>query len=304
NGNYWLGTAESGAVVFRPAASGRRYGRFFTLNTASGGNLLSDSVSCIEAWRTEAVYVGTNRGVGQIDIEGAVESYNEDAARLLGTHVRGSRVSDLAVDSLFVWVATDSGMSRYDRQPPYTVEFLPDSLRGAAALTVENFSGTIYAGTTKGVFKWNEPAHRWRKVANFSSTVCTLTDSFPALTIARLPDTRLYVGSERTVYFYNRFCWGELAPAGRPLVEDRRFETIVTTGDTAWSCQQNANGEGGYLEQCVIGRTPSQWIRFEVNGIPGNNVTQVALSRNGALWIGTQLAGVARLDASGRWCAF
>src|SRR5262249_46892451 len=161
---------------------------------------------------------------------GAVESYNAAAARRLGSDLKGTQIRDLALDSVFVWVATDSGVSRYDREPPYAVESLRDSLGAVEAFTVENLGGTIYAGTKTGVYTWRPASHAWRKVRNFDPMVCPSTDTFPARSIARLPDGRLFAGSDVAVEFFNNFCWGELAPNPTALIEQRYFPTIVTTG--------------------------------------------------------------------------
>ena len=302
NGNYWMGTFASGVVVFRPGATGRRYGRFFELNSAPGRNLLADSVRCIEAWRAQTVYAGTSRGVAQIDLAGAVESHNDDAARRLGSALKGTIIRDLAVDSAFVWVATDSGLSRYDRRPPYTVQFLPDSLTDRDAQTVEILGNTVYAGTGNGIYTWQEASHAWRRVRNVDEGT-TPTPAFVARSIARLPDGRVYVGSTGTVWFFNRFVWGQIAPPPLFLLGSREFSNIVTTGDTAWTCQHNTDGEGAFLEQAVLGRNPT-WVRLEANALPPSEVKALDVGADGTLWIGTRIGGVSRLDTGGRWCTY
>lgn len=303
NGNYWLGTAESGVVVFRPRSSGKRFGRFFALSSTPGGNLLADSVTCIEAWRTQAVYVGTSQGVAQIDVAGAVESYNQEAVRRLGQDLKGNRINDLTADSLFVWVATDSGVSRYTRQPPYTVEFLADSLSGQQAFTLKTFAGVVHAGTSTGVFTWQPATHAWRRILNFNDTPATPTPAFVVRSLVRRADGKIFAGSNGTVWFYNNFVWGQLAPSAPFALNDREFQTMVATGDTAWTCQQNADGEGAYLDQAVLTRAPI-WQRYEANGSPPSEVQALDLASDGTLWIGTRLGGVGRLGTDGTWCAF
>jgi ligand-binding sensor domain-containing protein len=297
-GSYWLGTEASGVVVFRPASTGRQFGRFFEVNASPGGGLLADSVRCIEAYRARTVYVGTSRGVAQIELLAGSASYNPDASRRLGSDLEGTIVNDLAVDSLFVWVATDSGMSRYGRNPPYAVEFLPDSLVGPGALSVEILAGTVYAGTTVGVFQWQESAGAWQRVRAPSTP-----PDFPARSIARLPNGWMFVGSDRDVELFTGFFWGPLSPSGIYLLSDRRFTSVVATGDTVWTCQHNDAGEGGYLERWTTGPTSAgTWTRFEPNAIPPSAIQKMSLGPNGDLWIGTRLAGVARLRPDRTWC--
>ena len=299
-GAYWLGTEAAGAVVFRPGASPREFGRFFTLNTQPGGGLLADSVTCIEAWRDETVYVGTSRGVAQIDVEAGVDSYNDEASRRLGSALKGTLLHDLAVDSLYVWVATDSGVSRYDRRPPYTSEFLPDSLTGREAFTVEILAGTLYAGTNVGIFRWQETQRYWQRVRNCSTCGPQTPPAFRAYSIARLPNGWLLVASEASVYLYNGFVWGPQSPPVIPLITPRRFTTIVATGDTIWTGQHNDDGEGGYLETWSVSQPT--WRHFEPNAIPPSEVKSLRLGPGGELWVGTWLGGVARLATDGIWC--
>ena len=49
SGRYWFGTAAAGVVAYEPTAAGNPYRRFFALNNAPGGGLLTDSVTAIEA---------------------------------------------------------------------------------------------------------------------------------------------------------------------------------------------------------------------------------------------------------------
>lgn len=293
-GQYWLGTAAAGVVVYRPGVVGRAFGRFFALNTAPGGQLLADSVTCIEAPDTLAVYVGTTLGVGQIDLAGGVESYDPDAVRLLGAHLKGSRVADLAVDADFVWVATDSGVSRYGRRPPYAVQFLPDSLAGRSAYTVEILGGKVYAGSPVGLFEWQESGRFWKRVGGGA------TPDFPALSVARRSNGHLAVGSVNSVWNFNGFAWGQLNPGPVFLLEQRRFATIVATGDTMWTSQINSNGEGAHLERWVTGT----WTRFQPATIPPSEVQTLALSANGEVWVGTRIGGVGRRAAGGSWCTY
>lgn len=300
HGQYWLGTAGAGVVVYRPGAVGRQFGQFFALNTAPGGQLLSDSVTCIEAWRTEAVYVGTPLGVGQIDLAGGVESFDPDAVRLLGPHLKGSRINDLAVDSVFVWVATDSGVSRYERRPPYAVQFLPDSLAGGGAFTIEIFDGVPFAGTGVGLFEWQESMRSWKRFGPPS------TPNFPVLSVTRLSDRRrFFVGSRIEVWFFTGFVWGRLSPAVIPLIGDRSFPTIVSRGDTVFTSQSNPSGEGGYLNVWYPDPIPGgTWTRQEPSAIPPSEVQALALAPTGELWVGTRIGGVGRRSLDGTWCLY
>jgi len=305
NGAYWIGTAASGVVVFKPAASGRQFGRFFALNTAPGGDLLADSVSCIAA-AGDAVYVGTSGGVAQIDIAGAVESHNPDAARALGSAIPGTRIRALAVDAGFVWVATDSGVSRSLRTPPYTVQHLVAGLVGPEAFSLEVLNGVVHAGTGVGVFTWNEAGSIWERVVNCATCPPQNPPNFVARSIARRADNGwLFVGTDGGVMVYNNFLWSPLSPGPLFLLGDRRFEVMAASGDTVYTCQTNVDAEGGFLERWITGPTPAgTWTRWAPNAPPPTEVQVMSLAGDGTLWAGTLLGGVGSLSVTGTWCVY
>jgi hypothetical protein len=240
SGAYWLGTEASGAIVFRPSSSGRHYGNFFSRSTAPGGGLLADSVRCIEAWGSETVYVGTSRGVGQIDLAGGVDSYNPDAARILG--------ATSAAPSCTTWpsIPSSSGwrpipvVSRYNRTPPYAVEILRTGLEGPEP-SRSKFSPAPSTPAPRPVSsrgrKRRTPGSGWRKPAS---------RRFRALSLARLANGRLFAGSEANMWTWNGFAWSTLNPDPVFLIENRAFIATAATGDSVWTCQQNTSGEGAF----------------------------------------------------------
>jgi ligand-binding sensor domain-containing protein len=307
NGHYWIGTEASGLVVYRPAATSRQFGRFFVLNSAPGGDLLADSVRCAApAPGGDAVYVGTSRGVAQIDIIGVVERHDPDAARPLGSAIVGSQITALAVDTQFVWVATDSGVSRSDRTFPYAVQRLQAGLEGPATLSLEILNGVVHAGTTIGVFTWNETAQAWERVRNCPTCPPQNPPSFVARSVARRSTNGwLFVGTDGGVLVYNTFLWSSLSPEPLFLIGNRQFDVMAASGDTLWTCQTNPSGEGAFLERWVTGPTPAgTWTRWAPNGPPPSEVQVLSLSGDGTLWAGTLLGGVGSLSTSGRWCVY
>jgi hypothetical protein len=306
-GTYWIGTVASGAVSFHPAASGRKFNRFFALNTAPGGDLLADSVACIATAGGGQIYVGTSRGVARIDVVGAVESHNPDAARLLGTDLAGTRIAALAVDADFVWVGTDSGASRYARQPPYAVQRLRTGLQAPPVHALEILDGVVYAGTNVGVFTWDEGTSAWSRL---NCGGCPPPPNFVARSIARRaaapPDDWLFVGSDTDVFIYSGFFWGPLSPPPLPtLVGTRRFDVMAAQGDTIWTCQTDADDAAAFYDRWVTGPTPAgTWTRVVPNAPPRSEVRCLSLSQQGALWAGTHLGGVGRLAPAGDWCIY
>jgi ligand-binding sensor domain-containing protein len=306
NGAYWIGTEAAGVVVFRPQATSRRYGRFFALSTAPGGDLLADSVTCIVAPSDDVVYAGTSRGIAQIDVAGAVESHNPEAARPLGTAIAGTRIHDIAADAQFVWVATDSGVSRSQRISPYAVQRLRTGLEGPETFTLEILNGVVHAGTSVGVFTWNEGAAAWTRIRNCPTCPPQNPPSFVARSIARRADNGwLFVGTDTGVMVYNNFAWGPQSPPPLFLLGNRRFEVMAAAGDTLYTCQTNDDGEGAFLERWITGPTPAgTWTRWAPSTPPFSEVRALSLAADGTLWTGTQIGGIGSLALDGTWCVY
>jgi ligand-binding sensor domain-containing protein len=300
-GRYWLGTAASGVVAYRPHEGPDEYARFFERNGAPGANLLADSVTCVEAWSDQVVYVGTTVGVAQIDLAGDVLSYNPDADRRTdaGGDVRGNTVRDLAVDADHVWVATDAGPSRYGRRPPYAVEFLPDSLPSPGCWSVEVLGGAVYVGTDTGVFAWNQAAHAWRRLEDTVNPAST--PAFRALGLARLPDGRIAASSEPHLWLHDGSRWVQNTPPFTVTIGSRRLPTVAVRGDTLWTSQGNSLGMGAFLERWTAA---GGWTRHRPSAPPVSEMRVVSLDAQGNAWVGTRFGGVARLDPAGSWCLF
>jgi hypothetical protein len=75
---------------------------------------------------------------------------------------------------------------------------------------------------------------------------------------------------------------------------------MAATGDTLWTNQSNAGGEGAFLERWTLG---PGWTHHEPNSLPPSEVTTLDLNAQGTVWIGTRLGGVARLT-NGVWCTY
>ncbi|UCE03453.1 MAG: T9SS type A sorting domain-containing protein [Candidatus Latescibacterota bacterium] len=303
-GRYWVGTLRSGVTALSPIPGGLQYSHFFTENDTAGGALLSDSVRAIFAFEDETVYVGTSRGVAQIDLAGAFGEYNDLASRRRGEDgFPNADVHDVAADATHVWVATDSGVVRYERLQPLALEVLSDSLEGGSTAVVEIVGGDVYAGTDVGVHVWDDAAGHWRRIRNTSATP---TPDFEVLSLALDPSAdppRIAVGSQLEVWYFNGFVWGPCSPATLPLLEQRIFSAVAAVGDTLWTSQGNINGEGAFLERTTFGNC--SWERIAPNSIPPSELRFVDYDRmRGDLWIGTGFAGIARRAADGTWCVF
>jgi ligand-binding sensor domain-containing protein len=303
-GRYWVGTLRSGVTALSPVPGGLQYSHFFTDNDTDAGALLSDSVSAIFAFEDETVYVGTSQGVAQIDLAGAFGEYNDLASRRRGADgFPNADVHDVAADPTHVWVATDSGVVRYERLQPLALEVLSDSLEGGKTSVVEIVGSDVYAGTDVGVHVWDDAAGHWRRIRNTSATP---TPDFEVLSLALDPSAdppRIAVGSQLEVWYFNGFVWGPCSPGTLPLLEQRFFSAVAAVGDTLWTSQGNINGEGAFLERTLFGNC--SWERIAPNSIPPSELRFVDYDVTRAdLWIGTGFAGIARRAADGTWCVF
>lgn len=74
------------------------------------------------------------------------------------------------------------------------------------------------------------------------------------------------------------------------------WNDLLVEGDTLWA----ATGEAGLLRFDAARGTFSSSTR-EPNGLAGNDLSSLARDRSGRLWIGTNGAGLSRLDPDGSW---
>ena len=307
-GRYWVGTRSAGLTLLRPEPGGFGYEHFFVANFRPGGGLLSDSVTAVAPWRDDVVYVGTRSGVAQIDLAGQVGEYNEESSRRRGANgLPDADIHDLAVDSLYVWVAQSTGVVRYRRLPPHEVEVLADSLAGPRVHTVVRQHGQIWVGTNRGVQLWDEAGRYWKRLRNVAGSPQPTPDFESYTLVVRMPDPLhplVVVGSVSDVWTYNGFAWSRCNPPPFFMLESRRFEALAATGDTLWTSQINDNGEGAFLERLI----PSQgcnWTHLEPSSIPAGPVRSLGVDRgNRDLWVGTQISGVARRTFGGTWCTY
>jgi ligand-binding sensor domain-containing protein len=298
SGGYWLGTQNAGVTVMRSDAGGLRFGHFFVANLRPGGGFLDDAVTSIAIWRDEAVYAGTPSGVAQIDLAGGVETYAEEASRRTGVHLPNAPVRDVAVDSLYVWVASDSGVTRYLRQPPYTSTRVSTGLEGTTALSIRVFTDGVYAGTDVGLHEWNEGTDIWSRITNSTGG----TPNFKVNAFVPVPGGRRFMVASTAMYYYNGFLWGPLNPPVAPAVPSWEFETAAVMGETVWTTRGNEFGQGAYLEAWTLA---GGWRRHTYDNIPVSEVTFVDVDRrNSDVWVGTLRGGVARRKLTGQWCIF
>jgi ligand-binding sensor domain-containing protein len=308
-GKLWVGARSAGVTMLRRENGGFEYRHFFSSNPQVDGGLLSDEVLALDAWRDEAVYVATASGVAQIDLAGAIGSYNDAASRRLDdVDLPATGLHDIAVDSTFVWLATDIGVVRYTRLPDYGVEVLSDSLVSTRVNVIEMIDEQVFIGTQDAVYRWDEGGGFWERVRNVNGG----TPAFPVRSLARLyptGDDRLWLvaGSDTDVWLFQRSdAWSRCSPLGLFLLQERTFPAMVASGDTLWTSQGNGFGEGAFLERLVLSQTCASWRRFEPSNIPPSAVEFVDLHRGPdrtELWVALNSAGVARRGA-GTWCAF
>lgn len=304
-GRVWVGSHAAGITALRPEAGGFEYVHFFGANfTDPDRGLLADSVVALDAWADESVYAVTTSGVAQIDLGGAGR-YNDAASRRPGqAGFPVATLYDVAVDSSFVWVASDSGVIRYERQTSNDAVVLRSGFATPRVNVIEILAGDVFAGTQDGVYGWNDASGVWERIGGASAP------SFRVHSLARVQDPfgselLLFAGSDRVRGFRGE--WGECNPPSVPLVNARSFPAMVASGDTVWTSHSNALGAGAFLERYIYSDFDcSQWKRFAPNSIPVSEVRFVDLTQDRSeLWVALRFAGVARRDnATGIWCEF
>lgn len=233
-----------------------------------------------------AVFAATGAGIRGLGAEGHRVDWaanNPGLVRLeSGKHteiVRGQTwVWDLTVapdPQKGYWCATSLGLHQTDGRSltPLTLRGLPEGVPIAAL--ARTASGTIWLGTTSGLFRANSQG------ATATSIVAPVRD------LALGPDERLWVATEEGIFH-------EASEMFEPVTEGRAETILVTRSGHLWA----ATGSG-------VAQWPPESLRREpgesatraqswetVAGAPIGRVLALLEDREGSIWAGTRAGGL------------
>ena len=150
---YIIGLFYSGLFVF----DGKNFAPFKT----EADDLIKASTLYKAALLADGNYALSTTGKGMAIID--------NKGKILNLINRSVGLQDESVYAIFadskgaLWLALDNGISKVDMTSPLS-QFTSQSGIFTSALTLTRFEGTLYAGTTNGVLRFNESARRFESV--------------------------------------------------------------------------------------------------------------------------------------------
>jgi len=307
-GRLWIGTRSGIALLdqghFRPVSAP-------VLNQAY--------IRAVADGKRGRLWIGTENGVVELT-GGAARSFGASEG------LADVRIRALAQDRDGVlWVGTMGGLERFDGERFETIALKASGPAEPVTALLEDADGTLWVGSGIGALyrrrgntleRVAEPGRfgstiraitrdedgnlwigtrggglvRWRD-GEASSLVSGLFENIDVRALLEDPEGSLWVGSYGAGLL--RLHDGKFAPAGEP-------EGLL--GELTWVISPRREGgvwvgSDGGLSSYVDGRFQ------HIDGLPGSEkirVRSILQDRRGALWVGTEGAGLHRLDSRGR----
>ncbi len=286
-GGLFVGTMGGGLFRFDPSS-----GRFTPLDV-SAGDPLATVVSSVYADPDGSVWVGTfGGGLRRLAPGDSAPTVFRASPEDPGS-LASDEVSDIMEDRQgILWVATDSGLDRFDRARGTAVRFRhdpddPASLADNMVRSVlEASDGTLFVGTAE-TLDWSTDGRRF---SHARARVPNGRASHPVQAIYQDRDGTVWVGTEGAGLW--QFEDGELAAV--PITVQGAGELSVTSllEDRAGRFWIGTLSRGLVLYDRPSGRT----LFYHVGGDPAySRIRDVAEDPGGRVWVATA-RGVCRLD--------
>lgn len=253
---FWIGTDGIGVMVWNRETLGLK------IIPTGHPTVLGGNIHIIRKDPFGAIWLGT---AGQGLIRHSTTTQANEYYRSLDNEsgsLAGNYITDMLVsrDST-LWVATSSGLSRYNRRTnsftSFRQETHPSWMTGnALSALMEDRHGNLWIGTNRhvydpiarnasGLIRWNPKTNEFKTFRNVANTPGTLSND-AVFSIAEDPKGDIWVATNNGL---NRY-----------LVDEDRFEVFL-----------------------------------EADGLPSPNIVGLVFDNAGVLWIST-LKGIARMD--------
>jgi len=275
DGTIWFATAGDGIWAQR----GTSFEQFTRAGTQ--GALPSDAITTATFDGGGNVWFGT---------------YDAGAVRYDGRQWFRLRAPNLASDSVYAvvpdpagnfWFGTARGLTRWGSDGSFTTfgtaEGLPSRTVNAIALDAD---GTVWVGTAAGIAR------------NAGATFATVRGGVEVLAIAREGNRAWWFGTTSGVLRWDGREWLQFDTSDGlpgPQVLTLAFDGAgnVWAGTNGGAARFDGGRIGWYAADPASPGDP--WTQVP---LPSNDLTSVAATRDGRIWMGTD-AGVVRFDATG-----
>lgn len=271
DGSLWVGSAGGGLVR-------RRDGRFQHFGATQG--LANEQVKALCLGPDNRLWIGTDGGgVFSREPDGKFRHYGSDEG--LGDRFIANLKVDPAGQLVVATFHAGLFVLRDGRFQPVTLEPKPDGARGMAL--TQAGSGRIWLGTGDGIYEFEgDRFKRWPEADQIAGVR-------PLMAWEAVPG-EVWLGTERGLVRWQGGDWSEYATGGSAtprmpggFLVDHEGSIWLTT-------------EGAGLVQ--LRATPVVALGA-AEGLAGDEVTSVLVTRDQALWVGTT-DGLTRLASAGR----
>jgi signal transduction histidine kinase len=226
--------------------------------------------------------------------------------------LRSNRVFNVFVDREgVVWFGTDRGVCRYDPQSPRTETFGADAAAGFVRALYRTRRGELLAGTSRGLFVFDERRAAWSPVAELARRV--------VYSVAEDARGRLLVGTSAGL-FAGVDTRGRIGEAGtlEPQDSARGEGAGDEAGDEGAGAgddpkraveavrEKGAGGKGGVREEVEPrgdGREAGEERAGKQEGIAGESVRAIRIFRGGT-YVASYGRGVERVEGERRTLIF
>ncbi len=283
-GQVWLG-GEEGIVLYRPNDDLTTADDVWGLYTVETG-LPHPWVAALAADARGGMWVGTQGGgVAYVDDQGWTTYTEEDG--LISNWVR-----DIAIDPLgVVWIATSRGISAFSGTAwqNFDSDNSPLPRDVVSAVVIDPAGNRWFATEGGGIGRLSADGTEWRTYTQADG----LGDDF-VLDLAVDLDGRVWAGTWR---------------GGLSVLDGDRWLTYQTTNSglaADWVQSLAVDGQGriwcgtyGLPGGGISVLTPmtGQWVQYgPADGVPSDNVTTLAATRPGEMWVGTDRGGIRYLE--------
>ena len=199
------------------------------------------------------------------------------------SYLLSNRVLSLAVDSGYVWIGTDRGLSRYDKQRGRWVNFtVKDGLAHNSVLSIALDEDWVWIGTKDGANRYHMKTNTWRRYMP--------RDGLAGREIACIAaDSRfVWFGTPSGVSRYDKETNSWARKRERDGLAGNAVSHIEIGDGYIWIGTDN--GVSRY------DKLTDSWNNYDKDsGLVDNSVSAIAIDGD-AVWFGTENGGISRYD--------
>lgn len=275
-GNIWIGFADGWINYFNPAR------QKWTIIQDYVGRKIYDLAAV-----GDSMMIALDIGLSLYDIQ---RQEVKETYKRLGWQFTGEiAVYDVLIVNREIWTATGSGIARssFDLANLMAPESWQNytTLHGLPSNTInalEFFDGAMFAGTASGMAILQ--GQSWSAI----------NADLPYLEIRRLltKNNQLYAVTFGYVsrWIPEQNLWRNVAPFLMPLT----CLAVADNGDL-WVGRQKTSAAKGFARFSIADQT---WESLVPPGPPGNNISGLAIDRDGVLWCASSFDGIFRYDGT------